>query len=57
MEHETHKPGTQNSCIECRELVYEPSWYAALVAFEEDLAVIESGVGVAVSTGGPSLTA
>jgi hypothetical protein len=57
MEHETHKAGTQNNCTECRELVYEPSWYAALVAFEQDLAVIESGVGVVVRAGDTSLTA
>ena len=57
MEHKTHKAGTQNDCSACRELVYEPSWYAALVAFEADLAVIETGAGVAVVTGNPHLTA
>jgi hypothetical protein len=56
MEHRTHKAGTRNDCIECRELVYEPSWYAALVAFEDDLAVIESPDGVSVRTGETRLT-
>jgi hypothetical protein len=34
--HATHRPGTDAGCQDCRELAYEPSWYASLVAFFED---------------------
>jgi hypothetical protein len=34
--HATHRPGTDNQCPDCRALAYEPSWYAALVAFVND---------------------
>ena len=43
MEHTEHRPGTEKSCAHCQELAYEPSWYAALVAFVEDgMAVLSS---------------
>jgi hypothetical protein len=39
--HATHRPGTDNGCPDCRELAYEPSWYAALVAFvSEDVTIV-----------------
>ena len=34
MTHATHRPGTDGDCPDCREVAYEPSWYAALVAFD-----------------------
>ena len=34
--HATHRPGTDADCSDCMDLVYEPSWYAALVAFATD---------------------
>jgi hypothetical protein len=34
-EHGSHQPGTVNSCSTCKELAYEPSWYAAMLAFDE----------------------
>ena len=34
--HETHRPGTDSACRECRDLAYEPGWYAALAAFVSD---------------------
>jgi hypothetical protein len=39
--HATHRPGTDAECLDCRELAYEPSWYAALVAFvNDDVAIV-----------------
>lgn len=41
MEHTTHRPGTDSDCPSCRDLAYEPSWYAALAAFvTEDLTIV-----------------
>lgn len=34
MHHDTHLAGTVNDCPGCRDVAYEPSWYAALMAFE-----------------------
>ena len=42
MEHTTHRPGTDRCCTECQHLVYEPGWYAALVAFvTDDMAIVQ----------------
>ena len=39
--HRGHRPGTDNTCPACRELAYEPSWYAALVAFvTEEISIV-----------------
>jgi hypothetical protein len=37
MDHATHRSVPIRECKECRLIAYEPTWYAALVAF--DLAV------------------
>jgi hypothetical protein len=34
--HADHRPGTDSECGNCRELAYEPGWYAALAAFVKD---------------------
>jgi len=34
----THRPGTVAGCAECRWAAYEPSWYAAMVAFDPEVA-------------------
>ncbi|HSL10641.1 MAG TPA: hypothetical protein VLA82_04950 [Actinomycetota bacterium] len=34
--HQTHRPGTDSACRECRDLAYEPGWYAALAVFASD---------------------
>ena len=34
--HMSHRPGTDTQCPDCRELAYEPGWYASLVAFVND---------------------
>jgi len=39
--HDDHRAGTANECRDCRELAYEPGWYAALAAFvSEDLSIV-----------------
>lgn len=35
-EHASHQPGTVNSCTNCKEIAYEPSWYAAMLTFAEE---------------------
>ena len=34
MDHLRHRPGPVKDCVECRQMAYEPTWYAALVAFD-----------------------
>jgi len=34
MDHATHRPVPIRECKECRLLAYEPTWYAALIAFD-----------------------
>ena len=34
--HADHRPGTDSECGNCRDLAYEPGWYAALAAFVKD---------------------
>lgn len=34
MDHMNHRPGPIRDCVECRRTAYEPTWYAALVAFD-----------------------
>jgi len=48
MDHANHRPGTEASCARCEEVAYEPSWYAALVAFVEDGVSMLSGEGAHV---------
>jgi hypothetical protein len=34
MDHTGHRPGPVKDCSECRSFAYEPTWYAALIAFD-----------------------
>jgi hypothetical protein len=34
MDHAKHRPGLIKDCTECRSFAYEPTWYAALIAFD-----------------------
>jgi hypothetical protein len=44
MSHDTHLAGTVNACPDCRSIAYEPSWYAAMMAFEPTIDVRERAV-------------
>jgi hypothetical protein len=33
MDHGSHRPGTERTCVECRRIAYEPGWYATLLVF------------------------
>jgi hypothetical protein len=34
--HGEHQAGTVSDCLKCRTIAYEPSWYAAMLAFVEE---------------------
>ncbi len=35
-DHATHGAGEVDSCTDCSQLAYEPSWYAAMLAFSKE---------------------
>jgi hypothetical protein len=35
-DHSTHRTGDVNTCLDCRQAAYEPSWYAAMLAFSKE---------------------
>jgi hypothetical protein len=32
-DHGEHRAGTVSNCLKCKAIAYEPSWYAAMLAF------------------------
>ena len=53
-DHATHRTGDVNTCPDCKKVAYEPSWYAAMLAFsqeERDVIVLSAREAI-ISTAG-----
>lgn len=35
-DHATHQRGDVDTCPDCRQVAYEPSWYATMLAFSKE---------------------
>jgi hypothetical protein len=53
-DHATHRSGDVNDCPDCTQAAYEPSWYAAMLAFskeERDVIVLSAEGAIGPRTG------
>ncbi len=53
-DHATHRSGEVDSCPDCRQAAYEPSWYASMLAFskeERDVIILSAEEAIAPRTG------